>query len=148
MVLSSGARRPPRARWPARLRRRLHSERERGSSPVEFVIVAAPMLLLGFGGFQVGIVYYANSIALAAATQGVNVERGYNAPPGSGADHANNFLTSAGMGLSHSQVSVTRTTTDVRVTVTGNSISLLPGMTFSISRTAHGSIERVTDPSP
>ncbi|MFD6757363.1 TadE family protein [Micromonospora gifhornensis] len=148
MALPIGIGRLPRPRWPVRVRRQPRSRRERGSSPVEFAIVAAPMLLLGFAGFQVGVVYYANSIALAAATQGVNVERGYNAPPGSGADHTNDFLDAAGAGLSNPQVAVTRTATEVRITVTGTSISLLPGLAFPISRSAHGSIERVTDPQP
>lgn len=146
MARPVGVRRLLRTRWPGRIRWRPRSLGDRGSSPVEFAIVAAPMLLLGFGGFQVGVVYYANSIALAAATQGVNVERGYNAPPGSGADHADDFLGAAGAGLTNPDVTVSRTATEVRITVTGTSISLLPGLTFPVSRTAHGSIERVTDP--
>jgi len=104
------------------------------------------MLLLGFGGFQIGLVYYANSVALAAATQGVNVERGYAAASGSGVDHANAFLDASGVDLGDRQVTLTRTGTEVRITVTGTSISLLPGLTFPITRSAHGTIERVTQP--
>lgn len=78
--------------------------------------------------------------------QGANVERGYGAAPGSGVEHANAFLAAAGAGLTDQQVTATRTATDVSVTVTGRAISVLPGMTWRVSRTAHSSVERVTAP--
>lgn len=119
---------------------------ERGSSPIELAIVASAMLLLAFLVVQAGLTYWAHSIALGAATQGVNVERGYQASPGSGGAHAREFLGAAGFGLTDQQVAVSRTGTQVTVTVTGRAISVLPGLGFRVSRTAHGSIERVTTP--
>ncbi|WP_328384196.1 TadE/TadG family type IV pilus assembly protein [Micromonospora zamorensis] len=119
---------------------------DQGSSPVELAIVAPVVLLLAFMVVQAALVYWAHSIALGAATQGVTVERGYRAAPGSGATHAREFLAAAGDGLTDQQVTVTRTGTEVQVTVTGRAVSVLPVINFRVSRTAHGSIERVTTP--
>jgi hypothetical protein len=119
---------------------------ERGSSPVEFAIVAGALIFLTFAIPQVGFVYFANSLALGAATQGVNVERGYQATPGSGVTHANEFLDLAGAGLTNRQVTVSRSGTEVTITVTGQAISVLPGLTFTVRKSAHGPIERPTAP--
>lgn len=129
-----------------RPRQRKRHSNDRGSSPVELAIVASAMLLLAFLVVQAGLTYWAHSIALGAATQGVTVERGYRVAPGSGGDHAREFLGAAGTGLTHQQVTVSRSGTEVSVTVTGRAISVLPGLTFQVSRTAHGSIERATAP--
>lgn len=134
------------SRCERRLRRLWDMHADRGGSPVELAIVAPVLLLLGFTVVQAALTFWANQIALAAATQGVNVERGYQASPGSGGAHAREFLAGAGEGLNNQQVTVSRTGRQVTVTVTGNAISLLPGVTFDISRTAHGSVERVTTP--
>ncbi|MEK8106558.1 TadE family protein [Micromonospora sp. M12] len=48
---------------------------DRGSSPVEFAVIALPMILLTFLVVQAGLIFFAQSIALGAATQGP-------APPG------------------------------------------------------------------
>jgi Flp pilus assembly protein TadG len=131
-----------RSRWrrwtPPRLRG------DRGSSPVEFAIVASAMILIAFAVVQVGLVFYARSLALAAATQGVNAGRGFNAPTGTADAATRGFLDQAGDGLTDQNITVNRTATDVRVTVTGAAISVLPGVTFRISQTAHGSIEQPT----
>ncbi|SBT40474.1 TadE family protein [Micromonospora narathiwatensis] len=120
--------------------------RDRGSSPVEFAIIALPMLLLTFAVVQTGLVFFAQSIALAAATQGVNGARGYQSTAAAGESRALNFLSTAGAGLENRQVVVTRTATEVRVTVTGRAITVLPGFNWTISRSAHGPVERPTAP--
>lgn len=123
-----------------------HTAGDRGASPIEFAIIAAPLIMVVFMVVQAGLVYFANSVALGAATQGVNAERGYHAAPGAGAASARDFLAAAGAGLNDQQVSVNRGGGQVRVTVTGTAITVLPGVSFSISRAAHGPIERVTQP--
>ena len=117
---------------------------DRGSSPVEFAIVATAMILLIFAVVQVGLVYHARSLALAAATQAANAGRGYQAPTGSASDVAAGFLADAGDGLTETSVTTVQTGTDVSVTVTGTAISVLPGITFTVSQTAHGSVEQPT----
>ncbi|NUR24448.1 MAG: hypothetical protein HOV83_01100, partial [Catenulispora sp.] len=58
-------------------RRRRGGWRLRGDGPVEFAILALPTLLLSFMIVQAGAVWYANSVALGAATQGATAARGY-----------------------------------------------------------------------
>jgi Flp pilus assembly protein TadG len=118
---------------------------DRGSSPVEFAIVAGGMILLTFAVIQVGLVFHARSIALAAAAQGANAARAYGTGTNdAGRNKARAFLDQAGDGLSGQNVTVSRTATEVTVTVSGAAISVLPGLTFTVSQSAHGSIERVT----
>jgi len=127
---------------PAGARRWQRARHDRGSSPVEFAIVAAAMILVGFAVIQVGLVWHARSIALGAATQGVGAGRGYLAPLDAADTTARHFLDHAGDGLAEQNVTVTTTATEVRVTVTGTAITILPGVRFTISQTAHGSIEQ------
>jgi Flp pilus assembly protein TadG len=119
---------------------------QRGSNPVEFAIVAGAMLMLAFITVQAALVFYAQSVALGAATQGVNAARGYLSNAGAGEDHARDFLTAAGTGLTGQRVSASRSATEVSVTVSGRAISVLPGLNFAVRRTAHGPVERVTEP--
>lgn len=115
---------------------------DRGSSPVEFAIIASAMILLTFAVVQVGLFFFARSIALGAATQGANAGRGYNAPTDAAQRNAQQFLDRTGDGLGNQNVTVTRTGQDVNVTVTGVAISVLPGLTFPVRQTAHGSVEQ------
>ncbi|MEU7673543.1 TadE/TadG family type IV pilus assembly protein [Micromonospora taraxaci] len=119
---------------------------DRGSSPVEFAIIAMPMILLTFAVVQTGLVFFAQSIALGAATQGVNAARGYQSSAAAGETRAISFLSTAGVGLEDQQVDVTRTGTEVHVTVTGHAITVLPGFSWTISKSAHGPVERPTTP--
>ena len=119
---------------------------QRGSNPVEFAIVATVMLTLAFVVVQAALVFYAQSIALGAATQGVNAARGYQSSAGAGEDHARDFLAAAGTGLTDQRVSASRGGTEVSVTVSGRAISVLPYVNFAVRRTAHGPVERVTQP--
>ncbi|GGM23808.1 membrane protein [Dactylosporangium sucinum] len=104
------------------------------------------MILLTFAIVQAGLFYFAQSIALGAATQGVSAGRGYQADAAAGQRRASNFLNSVGVGLDDPQVTVIRTATEIRVTVTGHAVSVLPGLTWTVTKTAHGPIERPTTP--
>ncbi|MBQ1053478.1 pilus assembly protein [Micromonospora sp. C32] len=131
---------------PTRRGRAARWHHDRGSSPVEFAVIALPMLLLTFAVVQTGLVYFAQSIALGAATQGVNAARGYQSTAAAGEARAAAFLSTAGAGLDNQQVVVTRTGSEARVTVTGKAITVFPGLNWTISKTAHGPVERPTSP--
>lgn len=133
----------PRLTGPGRTGPRLS---DRGSSPVEFAVIALPMILLTFSVVQAGLIFFAQSIALGAATQGVNAARGYESSAAAGEARATNFLSAAGLGLENQQVAVTRTETEVHVAVTGRAITVLPGLSWTISKSAHGPVERPTTP--
>ncbi len=70
---------------------------DRGTAPVEFAIVASAVLALTFLVIQVGLVLYARTIALAAASQGANAARGYGATDAAGHARATTFIDQAGM---------------------------------------------------
>ncbi len=136
-------RRAARLRGTARRPRRLG---DRGSTPVEFAIVASAMLILAFSVVQAGLVYYAHSLALGAATQGANTARGYGSSAGAGQAKAQQFLNQAGDGLLAQNITASRTGAQATVVVTGKAVSVLPGLTFTVTKTAHGPVERVTAP--
>ena len=116
--------------------------RDRGAHTVEFAIVALPLLIVTFMVIQAALVFHARSMALAAATQGAQVARGYGSSSGAGKTKAEDFLGVVGQGLQDPEVEVTASGTDVTVTVRGHAPSIIPFMTFNVTQTASGPIER------
>ncbi|MEU8166293.1 TadE family protein [Micromonospora sp. NPDC049004] len=142
----------------ARWRRAVHAarcrlvagDREQGANPVELAVVMPLILVLLFASLQVSAVFLARSTALNAAQSGVNAQRLYNASDGAGTASANRFLSSTGGWLLgwNKAGGPSCVTTDVEVTctVTGRSLSVVPGVDFEVEQTAHGTVERVTPP--
>ena len=126
------------------LRRKRSRKADRGSGPVEFAVLAFPLLLLTFIVVQAAFVFYARSTALAAATQGANAARAYNAPIAAGPAKANDFLTRIGSGLKNPSVTIRATGTTVTVTVTGEAQTIIPFVRFPVAQSASGPIERFT----
>lgn len=122
--------------------RKRSCESDRGAHAVEFAIVAGPLLIVTFMVIQAALVFHARSTALAAATQGAQVARAYNSSAAAGKTKAENFLESIGQGLHDPEVEVTTGPTDITVTVTGHAPSIIPFVTFDVSQTASGPIER------
>ncbi|AEV86776.1 hypothetical protein ACWT_5758 [Actinoplanes sp. SE50] len=107
------------------------------------VVIIPTALLLLFLSLQVAMWSYARSIALTAAQEGLTAARGYNSSAAAGTARAQDFITRAGGdSLTGARVSVTRTATQASVTVTGSSLSLVPGLRFRVSQTATGPVER------
>lgn len=142
--LPHGGRAHPLTRGWWRRARRLTTRDDRGASPVELAIVASGMIVLTFAVVQVGLVFYARSVAHAAATQGVNAARGYGATDEAGRVRARAFLDQAGSALQDQVITVTRVGSDITVTVSGTAVTVLPGVRFRVEQSAHGSTERVT----
>jgi Flp pilus assembly protein TadG len=115
---------------------------DRGGGPVEFAVLAFPILVLTFIVVQAAFVFYARSTALAAATQGANAARAYNAPANAGVNKANDFLGRVGGGLRNPSVTFSSTSTGVTVTVTGQAQTIIPGLSFTITQSASGPVER------
>lgn len=130
------------------LRRRLGGT-DRGANPVELAVVMPVIFVLLFGAIQVAAVFIARSTAMHAAQSGVNAQRVLNAPPDAGADRARRFLTAAGGWLvdwDSPGPSCQTDATDVTCTVRGRSLSVVPGVDFPIRESAHGTVERWTEP--
>ncbi|MFI6232758.1 TadE family protein [Micromonospora sp. NPDC050784] len=140
-----------RGRWAVNaVRHRLAAvDPQRGANPVELAVVMPLILVLLFASIQIAAVFLARSTALHAAQSGVNAQRTYQAPNGAGVESASSFLTAAGgwlVGWDKAGPTCVTTTTDVTCTVSGRSLSVVPGVDFAIQQTAHGTVERVTPP--
>ncbi|MGV9210659.1 TadE family protein [Micromonospora sp. RB23] len=131
-------------------RRLVAGDRERGANPVELAVVMPLILVLLFASLQVAAVFLARSTALNAAQSGVNAQRRYNAADGAGVASATRFLSGAGSWLlgwdKAGGPSCVTSEVDVTCTVTGRSLSVVPGVSFAVRQTAHGPVERVTAP--
>jgi len=127
----------PQAPEPGRRRWRL-----RGDGPVELAILALPTMILSFVVVQAGIVWYADTIALGAATQGVNAARGYQSNTTAGNAKAYSFLLAVGSMISYKRVTTRPVGNEMVCTVEGQAPSIVPGLTFRIRQSARGPIER------
>jgi Flp pilus assembly protein TadG len=125
-----------------RLRRALSDDR--GAGPLEFVIIAPGVLLLLLASLQIAMWYIARSTAQTAAREAVRAERVYGAADNDGTLAADRYLSTGGDWLTHTGVTVTRSPTDVTVTVTGNALTLLPFVHVTATASDHGTIERFT----
>lgn len=138
MLPNVKALRPRPSRWG---RKCLHAK-DCGAHTIEFAIVALPLLVVTFMVVQAALVFHARSMALAAATQGANVARAYGSSAAAGKTKAEGFLDAIGQGLQSPEVEVTTSGTDMTVTVSGQAPSIIPFMTFNVTQTASGPIER------
>lgn len=124
------------------------SRRDRGSASVELAILMPVILLALFASIQVATWFLARTVALAAAQEATTAQRAYQAPPGAGPARARAFLDRSGDWLTDPQIRTTTTGTEVSTTVTGDALSLVPGVRFTVSQTARGEVERFTTDPP
>lgn len=120
---------------------------DRGTTTLEVVVLFPVVLLLVFGLLQGVFWYHARTVALAAAGSGVAATRTEVGTVAAGREAATSFVSRAGGAdvLGEVTVSAQRTAVAARVTVTGRSVSLLPGVPGpAVTQTASGPVERVT----
>ena len=107
------------------------------------------VLLATFGLIQGALYYHARDIALAAASDGLTAARARAGSSAEGRQVAADFVRRAGGDdvLQGSAVTAERTATTATVTVTGRTLSLVPGLPgWSVSQSASGPVERFTRP--
>jgi Flp pilus assembly protein TadG len=117
---------------------------------LELAVVFPLLLLVIFGGIQAALYYHARTVALSAAQEGVRVASAETGTAEAGAARAREFVADAGGSgvLSHLIVSPARTATTASITVTGRSLSVLPGVPApGVSQTAERPVERFTSSS-
>lgn len=120
---------------------------DHGAATLELVVVFPIVLLIIFAVVQGALYYHGKNIALAAAQEGVRVARAENGSATEGSSTARRFFQQAGgsevlLGMG---VRSRRGATEASVTVTGTSLSVLPGVSgFRVSQTAEGPVERFT----
>jgi Flp pilus assembly protein TadG len=129
-------------------RPRWHGQ-DRGSVTLEIVILFPALLLVILTAVHGALWYHARSLALAAAQEGVRAGRAEHATPTAGVDAAQSFLDrTASDSLSDITVTVVAEgPTEIRIRVTGTSLSVLPGVpSIHVTQEAHGPLERFTTP--
>jgi Flp pilus assembly protein TadG len=127
--------------------RRARCRDERGSATLEIAVLFPAVLLATFGLIQGALYYHARDVALAAATDGLTAARTRTGSVEEGRQAAAAFIERAGGEdvLLGSSVKSVRTPTTATVTVTGRTLSLVPGLAgWSVSQTASGPVERFT----
>lgn len=112
---------------------------------LELTVLMPVVLLLLFGVVQGALILHARNVALGAAQEGVRDARVDAASAAAGEQRARRFVADAGGQevLRDLRVVVAATTDEVRVTVTGRTLSLLPGVPgLTVSQVAVGPRER------
>lgn len=128
---------------------RRHARRDqRGSVSIELVILLPALFALMFLGMQAALFYHARTVAIAAAQEGARATGAENGRESDGITAASEFVSSAGGNdvLTQTAVSSERTLTTATVTVTGFSLSVIPGWKVRITQSASVPVERLTAP--
>src|SRR3954451_13283017 len=122
---------------------------QRGSVSIELVILLPALFAVMFLGMQAALFYHARTVAIAAAQEGARAAGAEHAREADGVGAANDFLAEAGGDdvLTGASTSANRTATTATVTITGFSLSVIPGWNVRITQSATVAVERLTAPS-
>jgi Flp pilus assembly protein TadG len=117
---------------------------ESGSSTVEFVIWTALMVTMLTVIVQFGLYFHLRAVAQTAAREGLDHVRVVEGSPDDGIATANEFLDQAGRSLEARLVTAERGPSTSSLTVSGNVISVVPGLNLRVEVTVDAPTERVT----
>ena len=119
---------------------------ERGSVAIQMVFVLPALFAVMFLGVQASLYYHARSVALAAAEEGAREAAGQTGSQDSGVAVARTFLQDAGGAdvMTNTNVTGTRSAVTATVTVTGTTLSVIPGWKGTVSQRASMPVERIT----
>ena len=140
--MTSPATQPKSRRVVATGRGRLRSER--GSASIELVILMPVLFGILFLGIQAAMYYYAGAIALAAAQDGARAQAGTDADPDTGTRTATAILAASDGSLENWAATTTISADTATVTVTGTSLSVIPGWHPAVTKVATAPVERLT----
>ena len=129
-----------------RLIARTAAGRERGSSSIQMVMLMPALFSIMFLGMQVALYYHARTVAIAAAQEGARAAGSQNGTAASGILAASSFVSDAGGRdvLPGAHRTGGRSATTATVTVTGTSLSVIPGWSPAVSQSASVPVERIT----
>ena len=119
-----------------------------GAVVLEWVVMFPVILLVMLGTVQAALHVHARSIANGAASEAVTSGTTVGGTSASARTAGQKFIDNAGEGMfTSSTVQVDRTPTTVTVTVSGHSLSLLPGVAMpEIRQVVSGPIEQPPAP--
>lgn len=122
------------------------TEHDRGSTSIQMVLLMPALFAVMFLGMQGALIYHARTLALAAAQEGVRTAAGLGGSGATGAHDAYAFVIAAGGDdvLKAPRMRSSRGTTTATVTVTGRSLSVIPGWAPTITQSASAPVERIT----
>jgi Flp pilus assembly protein TadG len=128
--------------------RRRRRRDNRGSVSIELVILLPALFAVMFLGMQAALFYHARTVAIAAAQEGARAAGAEQGHEADGVGAANDFIAEAGGDdvLTGTSTTANRTATTATVTVTGFSLSVIPGWKVRITQSATVPVERLTAP--
>ena len=120
--------------------------REGGSSSIQMVILMPALFSIMFLGMQGALYYHARTVAIAAAQEGARTAGGQHGTAADGLSAASSLVSDAGGNdvLPGAHVTSGRSATTATVTVTGTSLSVIPGWSPTVSQSASVPVERIT----
>jgi Flp pilus assembly protein TadG len=130
--------------------RRGNRGKDRGASAIELSLVAPVVLLLIFSTVQFALWLYGRNVALQSAREGVSRLRLAAAADAAASEartetEVESYAVAVGRESLLDPAAEATYDADsgrVRVTVTGRVVSLVPGWSFTVTRTATGEVER------
>lgn len=118
-----------------------------GATNVQLAILWIALLLMIVSVVQVALLFYAGQLAHTAAQDGLRSGRYYDvvSPERARADAEAFLAKAAGTTLQAARVTadLDDTGATLRVTVSGQALSLIPGVPLAVSKQAAGAVERV-----
>lgn len=124
---------------------RLRRGTERGSATFEMVVMLPILFALLFGGLQAALYLHARTLAIAAAQEGARAAAAEHGTLHAGVSAAHAFATQVGRdSLRDVTVTGQRTPTTATITVTGVSLTVIPGWDPHVTQTVTQQVERLT----
>jgi len=126
---------------------RARADRERGATSIELVMYTPVLMLVIFLTVQFALSWHGSEVAGAVAREAARVARVGGGTPAAIADAEARGVDYAaavgGQSLTQVDVQVTPVPAarEVRVTVTGRSVEIIPGFAPRVSRTVQGPVE-------
>ena len=108
----------------------------------EMAVVIVPTLLLILLVLHAGLYWWGQSVATRAAHHGLDQARVLNGSAADGEAVAWQLLDQTGV-LNGPQVSASRGAAEATVTVSGETLSMVPGVSLTVTATASGPVERI-----
>src|ERR1035437_8825637 len=129
-----------------RLIARTAAGRERASSSIQMVILMPALFSIMFLGMQGALYYHARTVPIAAAQECARPAGSQNATAAGGIWAASLFVSDAGGKdvLPGAHMTGGRSATTATMTVTGTSLSVIPGWSPAVSHRASVPVERIT----
>lgn len=119
---------------------------DRGSVAIQMALLLPALFAVMFLGVQASLYYHARSVALAAAEEGAREAAGQTGSRDSGIAVASMFVRDAGGDdvMTNTDITGTRTAATATITVTGTTLSVIPGWRGTVRQHAIMPVERIT----